>query len=99
MSGLLHPIQKHDRQQGADMQRWCRAVEPDIAGDDGRARQRIECLGLRDLMDESSRGEHVEEIGLVGVHRDHCLSMILSKNRFPLLGIMHLAMLAAASVV
>src|SRR5215469_11713155 len=28
-------------------------------------------------MDETSRGEHVEEIGFVGVHRDHCLGMIL----------------------
>jgi hypothetical protein len=49
-------------------------------------------------MDESSRGEHVEEVGSIGVHRDHCLSMILSENRFPLFGIMRLAMLAAAVV-
>src|ERR1700758_1702497 len=51
------------------MQRRRSAIEADIAGNRRRTRQRVERLRLGDLMDESSRGEHVEEIGLVGVHR------------------------------
>jgi len=69
MSGLLQPVQQHDRQQGTDMQRRRGAVEADIAGNRRRTRQRVERLGLGDLMDESSRGEHIEKIGLVGAHR------------------------------
>ena len=33
MAGLLHPVQHHDRQQRADMQRGRGAVEADIGGD------------------------------------------------------------------
>jgi hypothetical protein len=84
---------------GSNMQRRRRAIEADVAGDRRRVRQAIERLGLGDLMDESSRGEHVEEVGFIGLHRDHCLSTILSENRFPLFGIMRLAMLAAAPLV
>ena len=62
MAGLLQPVQEHDRQQRADMQRWRGAVETDIAGDRRLPRQRVERLGLRDLMDEAAVGENVEEV-------------------------------------
>src|SRR5690242_19186215 len=70
MSRLLQPIEQHDRQQRADMQRGRGAIEADIAGDGRGTRQPIERLGFRNLMNESSRGEHVEEVGFVGIHRD-----------------------------
>ena len=68
VAGLLQPVQQHDRQQRADMQRRRGAVEADIGGDGRRTRQRIQRLGLRHLMDEAALGKNVEKIGLVGAH-------------------------------
>ena len=69
VAGLLQPVEQHDRQQRADMQRRRRAVEADIGGDGRRARERIQGFGLRNLVDEPPLGEDVEKIGLVGAHR------------------------------
>ena len=59
VAGLLQPVQHHDRQQRADMQRGRGAVEADIGGDRLAARERVERLGLRDLMDEAAAREDV----------------------------------------
>ncbi len=68
MAGLLHPMQHHDRQQRADMKGRGGAVEADIGRDRRLARERVQCLGLRDLVNEAPGGENVKEIGLVGAH-------------------------------
>ena len=54
VAGLLQPIEHHDRQQRADVKRRRGAIESDIGGDRARlARERIERLRLRDLVDET----------------------------------------------
>ena len=68
VAGLLHPVEHHDRQQRADMQRGRRAVEPDIGRDRSRAGPRVERLRLGDLVDEAPIGQYLQEIGFVGAH-------------------------------
>jgi hypothetical protein len=62
-------MQHHDRQQMADMQRRRRAVETNISRDGRLPGERVQRLGLGDLMDEAPAGENVEEIGFVGANR------------------------------
>ena len=69
MAGLLQPVQHHDRQQRADMERRRGAVETDVGRDGRLPGERVQRLGLGDLMDEAPAGENVEEIGFVGAHR------------------------------
>ena len=69
VAGLLQPVQHHDRQQRADMQRGRGAVEADIGGDRPSTRERIERVGLRHLVDEAAARENVKEIGLIAAHR------------------------------
>src|SRR5580693_814197 len=51
------------------MQRRRGAVESDIGRDGRLTGERVQRLGLRDLVDEAPAGENVEEIGFVGAHR------------------------------
>ena len=51
------------------MERGRGAVETDIGRDGRLPGERVQRLGLGDLMDEAPAGENVEEIGLVGAHR------------------------------
>ena len=62
VAGLLHPVQHHDRHQRADMQRRRRAVETDIGSDRRRTGERVERLGLRDLMDVAPAGEDIQKL-------------------------------------
>ena len=50
------------------MQRRGRAVEADIGGDAAGLGERVEVVGLGDLVDEPPAGEHAQEIGLVNAH-------------------------------
>ena len=70
VAGLLQPVEHHDRQQRADVQRRRGAVEADIGGDRRGARERVERLRLGDLMDKAPAGEDVEKIRLVRAHRE-----------------------------
>ena len=69
MAGLLEPMQHHDRQQRADVQRGCRAVEADVGGDALRGRELVERIRFRDLMDEATGRENIKEFRLISAHR------------------------------
>ena len=72
VAGLLHPVEHHDRQQRADVQRGRRAVEADIGRDRSGLGARVEVLRLRDLVDEAALGENIKKFGLIGAHgTDH----------------------------
>jgi hypothetical protein len=67
--GLLHPVEHHDLDERAGMERGGGGVEADIAADRPRRRGGVEPLGIRDLMDEAALVEDVEEVGSVPGHR------------------------------
>ena len=53
--GLLQPAQHHDLDQAADMERRRGRVEADIAGHDLLLRERVQPLGVGDLVDIAAR--------------------------------------------
>src|SRR5262245_66251460 len=57
---LLHPVEHHDRQQRANVQRGGSAVEPNIRRDPAVARARVERLGLGDLVNESPARQNMQ---------------------------------------
>ncbi len=65
---LLQPVQHHDRQQVADVQRRRGAVVADVADDVALLRERVEPVEIRALVDEAALGQYVEEVGLVLGH-------------------------------
>ena len=68
MPGLLQPIEHHDRQQRADMQRRRGAIEADISSDRFFARERVQRIRLGDLMDKAPGGQDIQKIGFVRAH-------------------------------
>ena len=68
MAGLLHPVEHHDRQQGADVERRRGAIETDIGGDARRFCQSVKRLRLRDLVNESAFAENTQKVGFIGAH-------------------------------
>jgi hypothetical protein len=68
MPGLLQPIQHHDRQQRADMQRRRGTVEADISGDRLFTRECVQRLRLGDLMNEAASGQDLKKLGFVRAH-------------------------------
>ena len=64
----LQPVQHHQHDHVADMERRRRAVEADVADRLPLGRQRIEAGEIRALVDEPALVERVEEVGLVVCH-------------------------------
>ena len=65
-AGLLQPVQHHDREQMADMQRRAGAVVADIGGQPALERGLVDALGIGGLVDEASLGEDASGIRIVG---------------------------------
>ena len=68
VAGLLQPVQHHDRQQRADMQRGGGAVEADISGNLPGGRLGIQNVRLGDLVDKAPFAENVKKVGFIGSH-------------------------------
>ena len=66
--GLLQPVQHHDLDQVADVQRAGGGVEADVAGHDLARGQRVERRHVGALVDEAALVEHAQEIRLVLSH-------------------------------
>ena len=62
-AGFLQPVQHHDRQERADVQRGRGAVEADIGGELPSRRLLVETGEVGALMNEPARGEHLEKVG------------------------------------
>ena len=77
VAGLLEPVQHHDRQQRADVQRGGGAVEADIGRDRLRFGELVERVRLRHLVDEATLGQNVKEIGFVAAHRPSSLRRLV----------------------
>ena len=65
---LLQPPQHHDLHEAADMERRRGGIETDIARHDLLGGERIEALGVGDLVDIAALVEHAQEIGGVVAH-------------------------------
>ena len=64
--GLLQAAQHHDLHQAADVERWRRRVEADIARDDLGRGQLVEPGGIGELVDVATFVEQAEQRGGVG---------------------------------
>ena len=60
----LHPVQHHDLDKAADVQRGRGGVEADVARHNARRRRRIQLGRVGDLMDVAARLEGLQEVGL-----------------------------------
>lgn len=61
--GVLEPVQHHDRQQVADVERRAGAIVSDVGDELAIRCQRIDATLVRGLMDEAARMQRVEEVG------------------------------------
>ncbi len=68
VSGLLQPVQHHDWEQRANVQRGRCAIESDIGGNRASFGTRVEGVGFRYLMDKSAFCQNVEKIRFIGAH-------------------------------
>ncbi len=66
--GLLEPAEHHDLDEAADVERRRGGVEAYVAGDDLRLSERVEALGVGELVDEAALVERAEEGGFVVGH-------------------------------
>ena len=66
MPRLLQAAEHHDLDKAADVQAGRGRVEPDIAGDDLRLRQRIETGCIGHLVDITAGIEQAEQVGIIG---------------------------------
>ena len=57
----LEPVQHHDRQEVADMERGRRAIVAHIGGEPAFQRRRVDAGQIRALVDEAAIGQHPEE--------------------------------------
>ena len=62
MTGLLQPVQHHDRDQISDMQAVGGRVVSDIGGDNALGRARVEGFDIRALVQETARNEGLDEL-------------------------------------
>ena len=62
-AGLLQPVQHHDLDERADVQRRRRAVEADIGDEVARAGLVVEAREVRALMDIAALLHHAQEVG------------------------------------
>ena len=60
VAGLLEAAQKHDLDQASDVQARRRGIETDVAGHDLLLRQRIEPLGVGNLVDVAALFEQLK---------------------------------------
>ena len=67
-AALLQPVQHHDRQQVADVQRRRGAVVADVGDDPALHCERVEPVEIGALVNEAALGQYVEEVGLVLGH-------------------------------
>ena len=77
VAGLLQPIKAHDLHHGADMQRRRGAVEADIGDELALLRQRIQRLGVRNLMNEAAVLQHIEKIRFKCSHLSGALIILV----------------------
>ena len=68
VAGRLQPVQHHDRQQMADMERGRRAVVADIGDGLQLRREGVEPGRVGNLVDEATGGQNVKKIGLICAH-------------------------------
>jgi hypothetical protein len=65
---LLQPVEHHDGEEIADVQRRRRAVVADVGDGLALGGERVETREIRALVDEAALVERVEEVGLVFGH-------------------------------
>ena len=63
MAGLLHPAQRHDLHQAADMQAGGGGVEADVGADRALQSSSIQAFAIGRLVDMAALHQDADEIG------------------------------------